>query len=97
MIPRTLLTAAAVLFLPLHTLAQPLTTAFTFQGELRNTGTPVSGVYDLRFRLYDAASGGTQLGSTLCSDNVSLSSGRCTVQLDFGAQFTGQQRLVRIR
>jgi hypothetical protein len=76
--------------------AQPLTTAFTYQGELRNSGSPVSGLYDLRFRLYDAALGGTQVGSTLCSDNTTLTNGRFTIPLDFGAQFVGQQRYLEI-
>lgn len=76
--------------------AQPLGTAFTYQGELRSSGTPAAGPHDLRFRLYDAASGGTQIGSAVCSDNVAMSEGRFTVVLDFGAQFTGQQRFLEI-
>ena len=32
----------------------PLTTAFTYQGELAATGTPAAGAFDLRFRLFDA-------------------------------------------
>ena len=35
-------------------LGQPLTTAFTFQGELASGGAPANGVFDVRFRLYDA-------------------------------------------
>jgi hypothetical protein len=79
------------------TLAQgPLTTAFTYQGELRSGGSPITGLCDLRFRLFDSLAGGTQLGSTLCLDNVSLSSGRFTTTLDFGAQFAGQQRFLEV-
>ena len=52
--------------------AQPLTTAFTYQAELKSGGAPAAGLHDLRFRLYDAASGGTQQGSTLCADNVAV-------------------------
>jgi hypothetical protein len=48
----------------------PLNTAFTYQGELAGGGVPVTGAYDVRFRLFDAASGGTQIGSTLCSDPI---------------------------
>lgn len=77
-------------------LAQPLTTAFTYQGELRSSGTLAEGMHDLRFRLYDAATGGNQVGSTVCSDNVALSEGRFTVVLDFGSQFAGQQRFLEI-
>jgi hypothetical protein len=54
----------------------------TYQGELSTAGVPVTGVYDLEFRVFDVLSGGSQLGSTLCVDNVSIVSGRFTVQLD---------------
>lgn len=76
--------------------AQPLGTDFAYQGELKQSGTLASGVFDLRFRLLDSAEGGAQLGSTLCSDNVTVVDGRFTVSLDFGAQFTGQQRYLEI-
>lgn len=77
--------------------AQALTTAFTYQGELQNGGTPVDGAHDLRFRLYDGLAGGTQLGTTLCVDNVQVVGGKFTVQLDFGSQFAGQQRFLDIQ
>ncbi|HEX2836854.1 MAG TPA: hypothetical protein VHN77_01870 [Phycisphaerales bacterium] len=77
--------------------AQALTTAFTYQGELQNGGTPVDGAHDLRFRLYDALASGTQLGTTLCVDNVQVVGGKFTVQLDFGSQFAGQQRFLDIQ
>jgi len=79
---------------PAH--AQPLTTAFIYQGELQMAGLPASGPHDLRFRLYDAAAGGLQIGTTLCSDNVALAAARFTVSLDFGAAFAGQQRFLEI-
>jgi hypothetical protein len=74
--------------------AQPLTPEFTYQGELKNAGAPATGLHDLRFRLYDSLSGGTQQGPTLCADNIAVAAGRFTVLLDFGAQFTGQQRFL---
>ncbi|GDY00650.1 hypothetical protein LBMAG48_30530 [Phycisphaerae bacterium] len=77
-------------------LGQPTTTAFTYQGELQNSGSPASGLHDLRFRLYDAASAGTQLGTTLCVDNVSLVNGRFLVQLDFGSQFAVPGRFLEL-
>jgi len=77
--------------------AQPLTTAFTYQGELSNASAPADGAYDLRFSLFDAASGGAQVGTTLCVDNVQVVSGRFIVQLDFGSQYAGQQRFLEVR
>ncbi|XVJ59211.1 MAG: hypothetical protein HEQ23_07340 [Tepidisphaera sp.] len=68
-------------------------TAFTYQGELRSGGSPAAGLYDLRFRLYDAASGGLQVGTTLCADNVTVVGGRFTVALDFGPSFTAARFL----
>lgn len=77
-------------------LGQPLSTAFIYQGELSSAGTPATGQHDFRFRLYSADTGGTQLGSTLCSDNVMLSDGRFTQLLDFGNQYSGQKRFLEI-
>ena len=77
-------------------LAQPVGTEFTYQGSLADAGLPAAGLHDLRFRLYDAAAGGSQVGATLCADDVLLSQGRFTVALDFGAQFTGQARHLEI-
>lgn len=79
-----------------HALGQPLNTAFTYQGSLSTAGQPASGAYDLRFRLFSALAGGTQVGSTLCADNVQVVDGMFTVSLDFGAQFAGQQRFLEI-
>lgn len=74
----------------------PLGTALTYQGELASDGGPATGLYDLRFSLYDVAVGGNQIGSTLCSDNLSIDNGRFTVSLDFGAVFNGQQQFLQI-
>jgi hypothetical protein len=95
MIPRPL---APALALALSSLAhaQPLTTAFTYQGQLTTSGAPASGQYDMRFRLYDALTAGAQLGPTLCADNVAVAQGQFTTRLDFGAQFAGQQRFLEL-
>jgi len=74
----------------------PLGTTFIYQGQLQQTGSPASGLHDLRFRLYDALAGGAQVGSTLCADNVNVTDGLFTLPLDFGAQFAGQQRFLEI-
>jgi len=73
-----------------------LGTEFTYQGRLTNAGSPASGLHDLRFRLYDALAGGTQVGMTFCADNVSVADGLFTVSLDFGAQFAGEERFLEI-
>ncbi|QOJ00465.1 MAG: hypothetical protein HRU70_08180 [Phycisphaeraceae bacterium] len=76
--------------------AQPVTSAFTYQGELRASGLPAAGAYDFRLRLYDAASGGAQVGPTLCVSNLPVDAGRFTLELDFGAVFAGSSRYLEI-
>jgi hypothetical protein len=89
--------ALALIVSTYRTIAQtPLGTAFTYQGRLENAGSPASGLYDLRFRLYDAAVGGVPVGATLCTDNLNVTDGLFTVPLDFGAQFAGQERFLEI-
>lgn len=75
--------------------AQAQNTAFTYQGSLDDAGTPTNGLHDFRFRLFDAASGGTLIGTALCVDNVNVVNGVFTAQLDFGQQFAtaGQRHL----
>jgi hypothetical protein len=63
------------------------TTAFTYQGQLHDSGTNANGTYTMIFRLYDAGTNGTQVGSTLTTSN-NLINGLFTVNLDFGNVFT---------
>jgi hypothetical protein len=76
--------------------AAPVGTAFSYQGQLKDAGSPASGTYDLQFKLFDAAIFGTQKGATIQLDNVAVSDGLFTVSLDFGAQFTGDARWLEI-
>lgn len=69
---------------------------FTFQGELRDGGTAVNGVYDMQFSLFSVATGGTKIGDSLCADNVIVTNGRFTVVLDFGDAFDGSDRFLGI-
>lgn len=80
------------------TLQAALGTAFTYQGRLQDGGSPANGTYDLQFALYDAASGGTQIGATVTANDVPVSNGVFTVALDFGASaFTGDARWLEMR
>jgi hypothetical protein len=77
------------------TRAQP--TSFTYQGSLSDGGSPASGAYDLQFKLFDALSGGTQIGTTITRDDVAVSNGIFTVTLDFGlTAFPGGDRFLEI-
>ncbi len=61
------------------------TTAFTYQGKLTDTGVAANGPYDLTLKLYDLASGGTQLGADVVVNDTQVTAGIFTVNLDFGA------------
>jgi hypothetical protein len=67
----------------------PIGTAFTYQGRLTDGGVPANGTYDFEFKLYNAASGGTQVGVTVTKDDVTVTDGLFSVELDFGAVFDG--------
>jgi hypothetical protein len=71
-------------------------TAFTYQGRLNANGVPASGIYDLRFAIYDSSSGGTQEGGALTNFSTAVSNGLFTVTLDFGNQFPGADRWLEI-
>lgn len=67
-------------------------TAFTYQGQLTSSGNPANGRYDFRFSVHDAATLGSQIGSTLTNSPVTVSNGVFTVVLDFGNVFDGSSR-----
>ena len=59
-------------------------TAITYQGQVKNGGSVVNSPSDFRFSLFTAASGGTQLGSTVTQNNVTVTDGLFTTPVDFG-------------
>lgn len=67
----------------------PIGTGFTYQGRLSDGGIAADGGYDFEFRLYDALTDGTQVGSAVTLDDVTVTDGLFTVELDFGAVFDG--------
>ncbi|MFN8444649.1 MAG: hypothetical protein U0175_27940 [Caldilineaceae bacterium] len=72
------------------TVAATVGSAFNYQGRLNDNNNPANGNYDFQFILYDAASGGSQRGSTLKKDKVAVSNGLFNLPLDFGqAVFDG--------
>jgi hypothetical protein len=73
------------------------TTEFTYQGQMTNSSTPATGVFDFEFALFDTAFGGAQIGSTLTRSGVSVNAGIFSVNLDFGQAFPGGTRFLEIR
>ncbi|MBU0617026.1 MAG: hypothetical protein KKI02_04865 [Planctomycetes bacterium] len=78
----------------------PIGTVFTYQGELKQAGTPVDGLADFEFTLWDdpnSVDPAHQVGSTVAVNNVGVVRGLFTVQLDFGAAgFDGEARWLEI-
>ena len=72
------------------------TTAFTYQGQLRDGGTNANGAYTMIFKLYDAVTNGNQIGTTI-TNKPTLFNGLFSVNLDFGAgAFNGNTRWLDI-
>lgn len=71
----------------------PLSTAFTYQGQLKENGAPIDATAHLRFSLWDAQGngsppvGGSQIGASQLLANVAVANGLFTVPLNAGGQF----------
>ncbi len=83
------------LTLALSTPAFAIDSTLTYQGTLEDAGVPANGSYDLQFTLQDL--GGATVGSVQLKDNVVVTGGVFTVELDFGTTaFTGPDRFLSI-
>lgn len=88
-----LATALALAMPVAHVSAAP----FTFQGHLTQSGTPLNGIANLVFKLYDAQSGGSQLGGTISQTGWPVADGVFTIDLDFtGVVFNGNGRWLQV-
>lgn len=87
---------ALLAFSTLTCLAAPLGTGFTYQGKLSSGTNAASGLYDLRFSLFDAAASGAQVGPSLTNAGSAVVNGSFTVTLDFGGVFDGNARWLEI-
>jgi len=92
---RNVLIAALLLVASSVALAQ--TTEFTYQGTLKDNGNPANANYDFEFALFDAPSGGSQVGSTIPKNNLLVTNGVFAVKLDFGSVFPGANRYLEIK
>jgi hypothetical protein len=72
-------------------------TAFTYQGKLVDDCCPATGLYDMRFKVLDAPTGGTQYNWTWLVPSVPVTNGMFTARLDFGeVPFDGGRRWLEI-
>ncbi len=101
--PRAMVLALLALLTAPHG-AAGLGTAFTYQGQLEQSGSLANGACDFRFLLFDSTgsgsppSGGNQIGSTVAADGVQVIDGLFTLGLDFGAAAfnTGGDRFLQV-
>jgi hypothetical protein len=76
--------------------ASPIGTAFTYQGSLSSGTNAATGLFDLRFTLYDAAADGNTLGGPVTNSAVAITNGYFLATLDFGNLFDGSARWLEI-
>ena len=78
--------------------AEPMGTAFTYQGHLYDANHVANGEYDFQFRLFDDDSDGNQVGSNVNKSDVDVIDAYFTVALDFNDAnaFNGDARWLEI-
>ncbi len=81
---RMLAAALVTMLVAGSTASAQVTTAFSYQGQLKTSGNVVNSATDMQFSLWTLAVGGTQIGSTVTSLNVPVSNGLFSVPIDFG-------------
>ena len=72
-------------------------TAFTYQGQLLNNGSPANGSYDLTFALFNTNASGVAIAGSVTNNAVSVTNGLFTTMIDFGpGVFTGATNWLQI-
>jgi len=71
-------------------------TAFSYQGNLSNSGTPANGNFDFEFVLYNSISAGGMVALQSIS-GVAVTNGVFSVTLNYGNTFPGTNRFLEIR
>ncbi|CAG0937571.1 hypothetical protein TFLX_06512 [Thermoflexales bacterium] len=75
----------------------PITSTFTYQGQLKLGNSPVTGSCEMAFRLYDDPNVGSMIGSPI-AQTVPMTNGLFTVELNFGDNiFNGNALWLDIR
>jgi hypothetical protein len=97
--------AAAILILPSRLNGQELKrvtadnigTAFSYQGRLTDGGKAADGTYDFQFTLFNAETGGAQVGGLVTKNDLVVTDGLFNTSLDFGNVFDGTALWLNIR
>jgi hypothetical protein len=74
------------------------TSAITFQGQVQVAGQPINSTADFRFRLYDGATSGIEIGPEVTQSGLQVSDGVVTAPIDFGpdAYRRGEPRWIEV-
>lgn len=76
--------------------AAPQLPDFVYQGRLQENGAPANGNFDLAFALYDAPSGGNQVGAAIDEADYPVADGVFSISLAFPGAFTGTQLYLQV-
>ncbi len=77
--------------------ATPMTSVFTYQGQLQQSGSPAQGLFDFKFTLYDVMAGGLSPAAPLTNGAIMVSNGVFSTTLDFGVNaFNGEARWLEV-
>jgi len=72
--------------------------AFTYQGELEQSGIPATGEFDFEFALFNDSLGSTQIAGPFTVEDVFVDGGLFQAEVDFGASvFEGNDTWLEIR
>lgn len=99
LITSTLASAALIFHLGIHGASAQtnVESTFTYQGQLQLSGEPFSGEVEMVFRLFGVDEGGSELAPSVTVENLEVSSGIFSADLDFGYDtFDGTARWIEI-
>ena len=82
-----LLALTALASLPALAADTPLGTGFSYQGQLKSSGSAVTATCDFQFSLWDALSSGSQKGATQTVTGVVVTNGLFTTTVNSGGEF----------
>jgi len=74
----------------------PAGTEFNYQGLLKSSGAAITDDVDIKARLFDSETDGTQIGTELELLNVPVTEGVFSIELDFGSVFSGAERWLEL-
>jgi hypothetical protein len=95
---RILLLVTAISLLTVNANLRAQGTAFMYQGQLENNGSPANGTFNLTFTLFNTTNiGVTAVAGPVALNDINVANGLFTVLIDFGpGVFTGQTSWLEI-